>query len=391
LPFAGGLFSDMPPSSSTPPFLVPEHDDFVLIAGQPFCESEYLEMNPDVRAAVEAGLVSSGRQHFEMHGLAEGRLGIAPFGIHAERFFGEQPVDVDSLGELKADKFPYAGPHPWLDQPDWEQRVHERVARGELTEAEAQRCRDWVHDGYIVIENCIASDVLDGAWAAYERAIAEGRIKLEPEKVAPDDPYPGRYLDPHLKVPEMCHILRDPEVLRWVKVLMDREPAPFQTITSHKGSQQGAHSDSIHMTTYPLGYLTASWVAFEDIHPDCGPLVYYPGSHKLPYVFSKDVGIDASEFSRSGYKLYQEKYEPWIKRVVEEQKLEPHYFHAKKGDVLIWHANLIHGGSPRRNLQLSRKAVVCHYFVRGAVTYHDLSGQKARGHTGTCLLRRQTD
>ena len=72
---------------------------------------------------------------------------------------------------------------------------------------------------------------------------------------------------------------------------MEREPAPFQTITSHKGSQQQEHSDSIHMTTYPIGYLTAAWVAFEDIHPDSGPLVYYPKSHRLPYIFSRDVGI----------------------------------------------------------------------------------------------------
>ncbi|MEO5958535.1 MAG: hypothetical protein ABIR80_05430, partial [Opitutaceae bacterium] len=45
---------------------VPPHDDFVLIAGQPFCEREYLEMNPDVRAAVRSGNFSSGREHFEM-------------------------------------------------------------------------------------------------------------------------------------------------------------------------------------------------------------------------------------------------------------------------------------------------------------------------------------
>ena len=50
---------------------------------------------------------------------------------------------------------------------------------------------------------------------------------------------------------------------------------------SHKGSQQGAHSDSIHMTTYPIGYLSAAWIAFEDIHPDSGPQLFYPGSHRL--------------------------------------------------------------------------------------------------------------
>jgi ectoine hydroxylase-related dioxygenase (phytanoyl-CoA dioxygenase family) len=142
------------------------------------------------------------------------------------------------------------------------------------------------------------------------------------------------------------------------------------------------------MTTYPLGYLTAAWIAMEDIHPDSGPLVYYPGSHKLPYVFSKDVQISEAEFKRNGYTEYQAKYEPHIRNELERNALEPHHFHARKGDVLIWHANLIHGGSPRRDVRLSRKAVVCHYFVKGAFAYHDLAASwSKRQYFGTCLLR----
>jgi len=169
---------------------------------------------------------------------------------------------------------------------------------------------------------------------------------------------------------------------------MEREPKTLQTITSHKGSEQGVHSDSIHMTTYPLGYLSAAWIAFEDIHPDSGPLVYYPGSHRLPYVFSRDVGISESEFRREGYKSYQEKYEPYIQGLIARHNAEARYFHARKGDVLIWHANLLHGGSKRCDLQYSRKAVVVHFFVKGAFVYHDLAAARSRQqYMGTCLLR----
>jgi len=142
------------------------------------------------------------------------------------------------------------------------------------------------------------------------------------------------------------------------------------------------------MTTYPLGYLTAAWIAFEDIHPDSGPLVYYPGSHKLPYVFSKDVGITESDFKEHEYTSYRDKYEPFIRGLIGEHGLAPQYFHAQKGDVLIWHANLIHGGSPRRNMQLSRRSVVCHFFVKGSFVYHDLAATRSKQqYIGTCLLR----
>jgi ectoine hydroxylase-related dioxygenase (phytanoyl-CoA dioxygenase family) len=141
------------------------------------------------------------------------------------------------------------------------------------------------------------------------------------------------------------------------------------------------------MTTYPLGYLTAAWIAFEDIHPDSGPLVYYPGS-RLPYVSSKDVGISQADFRQEGYSAYHNRYEPYIRGLIARHALEPAYFHTKKGDVLIWHANLLHGGSARRNMQLTRKALVCHFFVKGAFVYHDLASSRSKQqYIGTCLLR----
>jgi hypothetical protein len=233
-----------------------------------------------------------------------------------------------------------------------------------------------------------ADEILDDVWNSYQRAVRGGKIQLPPEPAGAGDPYPGRYLNPHKKAARFCRILKHPGLLHWIRLLMEREPKPLQTIAAHKGSQQETHSDSIHMTTYPLGYLSAAWIAFEDIHPDSGPLVFYPGSHRLPFVFSKDVGISEAEFQRAGYRSYQEKYEPHIRRVIAERQLEPHYFHARKGDVLIWHANLLHGGSPRRNLALSRKSVVCHFFVKGAFVYQDLAAARFRQqYMGTCVLR----
>jgi len=360
-------------------------DDVSVVAGHPFSESEYLEMNPDVRAAIRTGQFASALHHFEQCGVKEGRLGRTPHSLVKERFFGEREIDLSQIKSFRFENFPYAGPYPWLDQPDWEQQVDERLRRGELAASDAKLCQKWARDGYIIIEDCIAPPILDAAWTAYDRAIAEGRIKLPPSR--PQDPLPERFLDPHALVPELCGIMRHPEILRLIRIFMDREPAPFQTIASHKGSQQSEHSDSIHMTTYPLGYLTASWTAFEDIHPDSGPLVYYPGSHRLPYVFSRDVGIDDTEFKANGYKAYQEQYEPKIRQMLRDHGMKPNYFLAQKGDVLLWHANLIHGGSPRKDLRHTRKAIVSHYFVQGAVTYHDLSGMLAREHTGTCIIQ----
>ncbi|MES1258881.1 MAG: phytanoyl-CoA dioxygenase family protein [Acidobacteriota bacterium] len=302
--------------------------------------------------------------------------------------FADQPLSTSRLPAFRAEHFPYSGPHPWLDRPDALERIDDKVSRGQLTAEEAALCRHWSEQGYVILPNLIEEPVLNAVWDSYEHAISAARIKLPPEPAAEGDPHPGRFLNPHKKAGDFCRILKHEALARAIRVLMERDPKPLQTIASHKGSQQGVHSDSIHMTTYPLGYLTAAWIAFEDIHPDSGPLVYYPGSHRLPYVFSNDVGISEQDFRQEGYKPYHDRYEPFIQELIRRHALTPRYFHANKGDVLIWHANLLHGGSARRDLQLTRKALVCHFFVKGAFVYHDLAASRSKQqYLGTCLLR----
>ena len=327
--------------------------------------------------------------------LASSKYAISHGAVHSlvsqMARFAEQPVQLSKLPSFRAEHFPYSGRYPWLDLADALERVSAKEAQGEITAEEAAQCRFWHQNGYVIIPRLFDERTLREVWQAYESAVQSGRIVLPAEPARNDDPYPGRSLNPHRKVGALCQILKHPGLKHWIQVLMEREPKPLQTILSHKGSQQGLHSDSIHMTTYPLGYLTAAWIAFEDIDPDSGPLVFYPGSHRLPYVFSKDVNLTEAEFKNEGYAPYHEKYEPRIRDLAAQTGVEPHYFHARRGDVLIWHANLIHGGSARRNMQLSRKAMVCHFFVKGSFVYHDLAATRSmQQYVGTCLLRNET-
>jgi len=297
-----------------------------------------------------------------------------------ELYIADRPVDFERIGELRSEAFPDSGPASWLDRPDGLLEVERRQKAGEITEAQAEMCAQWIFEGYFVAPGLIESELLDRVWTAYEAAIADGTIAAPVEKQGPDDDLPGRVLDPHVPLPIVREIQQHHKVLEISDLLFGRKTLPFQTIMGHKGSSQRAHSDSIHMTTYPTGYMLANWIAFEDIHPDSGPLEYYPRSHRLvPPLMSRDLGIGPLEFKKNTG-VYNARYEPMVERYLKALKLEPQHFLAKAGDVLFWHAHLLHGGSPRHNLALSRKALVCHYFARGAVTYHDLSGNPSRIH-----------
>ncbi len=281
-------------------------------------------------------------------------------------------VDCAKLPAFRAEHFPDAGPKPWLDDDRWHQRL------ASLPSEHAELCRKWATDGYIVLPKLVPDALLDEAWLAYEEAVQRGKIILPGDLASDDDKLPGRCLNPHKRVSRFCKVAKHPDLMTWLKLLLGHPAKLLQTIASHKGSQQSAHSDSIHMTTYPLGYLAASWIAFEDIHPDSGPLEFYPGSHRLPYVFSHSLRIPEDGLKTDGYGPYRARYEPFVRKLVEEHGLKPKLFEARKGDALIWHANLLHGGSPRRNLQLTRKALVGHYFANRAFVYHDLSAKSSR-------------
>ena len=257
-----------------------------------------------------------------------------------------------------------------------------------LPAEQAALCRQWAETGYLILPRLIPEPVLDTAWQAYERAVQRGVIKLEPEPAGDGDQLPGRFLNPHKRVGQFCRVAKQRELTRWLERLLGHPIKLLQTIASHKGSQQSAHSDSIHMTTYPLGYLAAAWIAFEDIGPDAGPLEFYPGSHRLPYVFSHDLQISVDDMKNEGYASYRARYEPFVQKLIAEHGLQPRYFEARKGDVLIWHANLLHGGAQRGDLRLTRKALVGHYFAKGAFVYHDLSATASRQqYFEGCLVR----
>ncbi|MGN8119594.1 phytanoyl-CoA dioxygenase family protein [Labrys sp. 22185] len=297
-----------------------------------------------------------------------------------EAYIAERPVDLEAVEEFRGDAFPISGPACWLDRPNALLEVERRHDAGELSDDEAAMCKQWIFEGYYIAPGLIEAELLDRVWTAYEKAIAEGTITAPAESRGPEDIHPGRTLDPHIPVPILRELQQHPRILRISDVLFGRKTLPFQTIMGHKGSWQSPHSDTIHMTTYPLGYMLASWIAFEDVGTDCGPLEYYPRSHKLvPPLLSGELGIPPRAF-KENMGVYSSRYEPTIRHYIDMLGLEPKYFLAKAGDVLFWHADLLHGGSPRKDLKLSRKAMVCHYFAQGAFTYHDLSGNATRLH-----------
>ncbi|MBV9302128.1 MAG: phytanoyl-CoA dioxygenase family protein [Acidobacteriaceae bacterium] len=168
-------------------------------------------------------------------------------------------------------------------------------------------------------------------------------------------------------VPEVKQVASNAMVLKLLSDLYGRRAIPFQTLNFPVGTQQHFHSDSVHFSCCPERFMAGVWVALEDIDADNGPLIYYPGSHKLPIFTNEHIGenpdFDANPYSH--YLLYEKAWEA----IVEALDLKPLYFHAKRGQALIWAANLLHGGAAQRDLNRTRYSQVTHYYFEGCCYY----------------------
>ncbi|XOV89490.1 MAG: phytanoyl-CoA dioxygenase family protein [Pseudomonadota bacterium] len=147
-------------------------------------------------------------------------------------------------------------------------------------------------------------------------------------------------------------------IIELLSQLYGRAAFPFQTLTFPVGTEQHFHTDSLHFSSIPEKFMCGVWVALEDIGPDQGPLVYYPGSHKLPVLW-QDAYFNRRMPPRSRAQAH---YEPAWESIVAALQLEPRIFEPKKGQALIWAANLLHGGTVHRDTSKTRWSHVTHYY-----------------------------
>ena len=133
--------------------------------------------------------------------------------------------------------------------------------------------------------------------------------------------------------------------------LYGREAFPFQTLNFPVGTQQEAHSDMVHFSSQPEKFMCGVWIALEDIHADAGPLFYYPGSHRWPVMNNALIG-------RRGHgQTLNSAQDPFTEAwaaLVEAEGAGQEVFLARKGQALIWCANLLHGGSAQVDQRLTR-------------------------------------
>jgi hypothetical protein len=219
--------------------------------------------------------------------------------------------------------------------------------------------------GFCILPERLPGGLIDEFWSSVEAAIAAGKLAHKPG--SSDRIHNAHRLSAGRK------IWLFPPVMDFLRRHFRDEPCACQTLTYPNGSEQQPHQDTIHLTPYPSGLMCGVWIALQDVVPDSGELVIYPGSHVVQRLRAGDLGLAKVDADYSSYAIFDKR----IKALIREHGYEPRLYRPKAGEILVWHENLIHGGSRRANRDLSRKSIVSHYFPRGGIAYYDSRGEAA--------------
>ncbi|RMH20760.1 MAG: hypothetical protein D6696_07405 [Acidobacteria bacterium] len=258
---------------------------------------------------------------------------------------------------------------PWADRDDFPAALDRRLADGTLDDDGAARLREWRERGFLHLQGAVEEALIDRLLEAYERAWTERppvKLLVEGRGVVPFAELPPRaeighhhyrVMDFQDVEPAAREIVLHPTILKHLRLIFDQTPVAMQSLFFEYGSEQRGHQDFPYVQSAVLSHLVGCWVACEDVAPESGPLFYYPGSHRLPKFDwgGGSLAFDGRDESRVA------SFEAFLDEQCRKAGLERLVLEAEKGDVLLWHAALVHGGSPVTDAGRSRKSFVVHY------------------------------
>jgi hypothetical protein len=302
--------------TSTPPNsanLLPEN----------FLVNTYRRLNKDLRALNDREATA----HFLEHGKQEGRQYI------------EEDMEASQFEPGRVSVFNTTG-------------LPDESAVSSMPALTPEQVSTFVSQGYLIVTPGFPDEWVENAIAETQKsAKAHGRIQ------------DAWKTNPHIHALSVY-----PSLMHWLYQLNGRKPLPFQTLNFVQPTQQGSHSDAIHFSSLPEQFMSGVWVALEDVDMANGPVYYYPETQKLRMSTYQDAwaaGYMAEDCigqgTANGCFTRFAKY-------LEEQvlvNLTKSYATMKKGQALIWAANIVHGGSPVLNTSRSRLSMVTHVYYEG--------------------------
>lgn len=256
----------------------------------------------------------------------------------------------------------------WIDRFDADDELRARIADGRVSPELGERLARFMTDGYVIIPGAVPHEItervrrdIDQMWTSPPDGALVETFRLGRWREVPPDPSlrrsPTKLLDLHAWSEAARTAIAAPPVLELLATVFEASPKAFQSLTFWQGSQQAIHKDTayVKIADEPM-HLAAAWLALEDVEEGTGELQYYVGSHRDPDHLFGGRHKWMTEAPREHLRYLRS-----LHRDAKRYGHPKQTFLPREGDVLVWHADLAHGGSRIRRKGSTRQSLVTHY------------------------------
>jgi phytanoyl-CoA hydroxylase len=267
----------------------------------------------------------------------------------------------------------------WIDRPDAPQILEKKVLDNKITPEEAQNLTFFMENGYLILDNLdidlrtyqTVDEFADSVWKENPSnlLVMNPEFRNQPFRLSE---VPKNFLEtfgengtklmePHAHNPALLSLMLNQKLHRFLQLIYDDIPVAMQSSFLRVArNYQFLHRDPWYVYTRPPGNLMVSWVALEDVLDGSGELDFIVGSHKLPlkaFFDTKDIIFAGATLPA----IEGQMKEMWA--LIKEKGLRTQALAPKKGQALIWHGNMIHGGGVPYWVtgNRTRKSFVVHY------------------------------
>lgn len=216
----------------------------------------------------------------------------------------------------------------------------------------------YINNGYVIFRNALSLNIINNTVKDFYKILNSNYYKKNPEYFHYNK-HP-RIVEGWKKSKNIKIVAKNKKIEKFLNFLYDKKPLPISTINFLSGTEQPLHSDYIHFGSVPERYLAGVWYAFEDVGINNGPLTVVPMSHKLKTINFSDLNLPTPRTTQELKKNYTV-YENYLAELIKEKKLKKKKIYLKKGDAIIWAANLLHGGNKIKRKKATRLSQVVHY------------------------------
>ncbi len=276
---------------------------------------------------------------------------------------------------------------PWIDHEgaDISKFIQNYSNNRELPYNLEEKLNFWKKNGYVVLEQIIPHELIDLYWADVMELVNNPSkfktfVQIDKDEYKPNllrhahewttEQILGKMVkinDIHNQSLAAKKLFLYKDIIAFLDAIFQKPIVGMQSLSFLYGSQQPTHADYPWVTAKIPSNLAAAWIPVEDVHINSGPLYYFAGSHQKVKKFDFGNGIYYSGQYSTKTPL---DYANYLNNACEKLGLEKQTLLIKKGDILIWHSALVHGGSIINDHNQTRKSFVCHYSTVDGLPFH---------------------